>query len=286
MRKGVAVSPTTETGRSRGPGSPESAVGRGGGAVRLVDHDQPEGATRSASTASPPRILPSRRLSSRCGVVTRTLGRWSACRKRRMMGEEILGVRSPETDEGGGDDVLLRLPHLAEAGAGLLAQLFGVGQPEDGATLGQLALAVVAVEHPEGDALDRHPRLAAPGGEGHDAAPADRLLEGFEHAALHLLLERLQRFEPKAPLEVLDVRRRLGGRHAGELRREADPSHELGRRRLARDASAWGQAIPRPPAPPPRRTGTVAEQVDPVLEHERGGELRAWFPGGRAPSVF
>ncbi len=187
-----------------------------------------------------------------------------------------LGVAAPETDEGDRGDLLRRLPDLAEAGAGLLAELLGVGEPEDGPLGRQVAFAVVAVEEPEGDALDRHPGLAAAGGESHDAAPSERFLEGFEKPALHLALEGLQGFEPQASLQVLDVRRRLGGGDAGELGRELGGEHELG-----------GRGLPRMPAFGEGHSGRPrhrlayrhdAAEVDPMLEDESGGQLAFGSP--------
>jgi len=188
-----------------------------------------------------------------------------------VMRQEVLGVAAPEADEGDRADLLRRLPDLAKAGAGLLAELLGVGEPEDGPLGGEIALAVVAVEEPEGDALDRHPGLAAAGGEGHDAAPAERLLESFEESALDLALERLQRFQPEAPLQVLDVRQRLGCRDAGELPGEAGLEDEVGGRGLPRMPSLGEMHRGRPRHR--LADGDGAEEVDAMLENEGGGEL-------------
>src|SRR5438128_11296639 len=114
------------------------------------------------------------------------------------MGVQILRVRAPEANQQQRSDALRCLPHLPEAGVGLLAQLLGMGEPEDCGPRRDGSLGVVADCEPVADGLNGHAGLASPGRQSHDRSMR-RLAKTCLQLLADLLLEVLEMAQMEAP---------------------------------------------------------------------------------------
>src|SRR5262249_40076537 len=123
-------------------------------------------------------------------------------------------VFAPEAHQEQGAHALRTLPHLFEAGACLLTQLLGVGQPQDNAARKSLRRCVVTAREPVADAVHGDASLAGTRGKSDDGAFAG-VAQRVTKLRLDLVLKRLQRAEPKAAFQVFEIGKSLLGWESG-----------------------------------------------------------------------
>src|SRR5262245_4519552 len=146
---------------------------------------------------------------------------------------EVGGVATPEAYEQQGGDRVGTLPHLAEAGASLLAQLIGMGEPEHGAADGRGPFGIVEGIQPVPDALHGDSGLPRPSRQRDDRAMAT-VVDAESEGLPHLVLEVLEWRQRQAPLQVLERGWRLIRGQPRQSLRKGRLLDEIERRGLAR----------------------------------------------------